>query len=206
MRIRLSNAGKRFNREWIFRNVDLEFTSGSSYAVTGPNGSGKSTLLQCIGGMLQLSEGRMEYGTDHLPLADEVVYKQISFCAPYLDLIEEMTLQEFLEFHHQFKPFIPDFSTKRIIEEIGLQAARDKQIRYYSSGMKQRVKLAQGIFYKASVILLDEPCSNLDTKGIELYYSLIERYCKERLVIVCSNDEVEYSFTTGRISVLDYKR
>lgn len=72
--------------------------------------------------------------------------------------------------------------------------------------MKQRVKLAQGIFYKASVILLDEPCSNLDTKGIELYYSLIERYCKERLVIVCSNDEVEFSFTTDRISVLDYKQ
>jgi ABC-type multidrug transport system ATPase subunit len=72
--------------------------------------------------------------------------------------------------------------------------------------MKQRVKLAQAIFSDASIILLDEPCSNLDAKGIDLYHSLIKTYCSERLVIVCSNDEVEYSFTNERISVLDYKK
>ena len=57
MKIKLSNAGKRFNREWIFRHSDLEFSNGQAYAITGPNGSGKSTLLQAIAGMLQLSEG-----------------------------------------------------------------------------------------------------------------------------------------------------
>jgi ABC-type multidrug transport system ATPase subunit len=138
-------------------------------------------------------------------LASEEAYKQISFCAPYMEVVEELTLQEFLEFHQQFKPFINNLSISRIIEEIGLQAASNKQIRYYSSGMKQRVKLAQAIFSEASVVLLDEPCSNLDEKGIALYHSLIEHYCKTRLVIVCSNDEVEYSFTRKRISVLDFK-
>jgi ABC-type multidrug transport system ATPase subunit len=206
MRIKLSNAGKRFNREWIFRNADIEFNSSSSYAVTGPNGSGKSTLLQCIGGMLQLSEGSMQYAIDNKQLANEEVYKQVSFCAPYMDVIEEMTLTEFLHFHNQFKSFINNFSIKEIIEEIGLEDAINKQIRYYSSGMKQRVKLAQGIFSDASIILLDEPCSNLDAKGIELYHTLINKYCKDRLVIVCSNDEVEYNFTNERISVLDYKK
>jgi ABC-type multidrug transport system ATPase subunit len=72
--------------------------------------------------------------------------------------------------------------------------------------MKQRVKLAQAIFSEVSFVLLDEPCNNLDAKGIDLYHSLIEKYCTERLVIVCSNDEVEYSFTSQRISVLDYKK
>jgi ABC-type multidrug transport system ATPase subunit len=215
MRIKFSKAGKRFNREWIFRNADLEFQSPLSYAITGPNGSGKSTLLQCIGSMLQLSEGEIQFAKDNGPtsakasagkqLANEEVYKQISFCAPYMDVIEEMTLQEFLEFHQQFKAFIDHFPTRRIIEEIGLQSASNKQIRYYSSGMKQRVKLAQAIFSDVAVVLLDEPCSSLDVKGIELYHTLIEKYCKERLVIVCSNDEVEYSFTSKRISVLDYK-
>jgi len=210
MKIRLSNAGKRFNREWIFRNAGLQFHSSASYAITGPNGSGKSTLLQCIGGMLQLSEGKMEYEEDlkagNRQLAAEDVYKQISFCAPYLDVIEEMTLKEFFYFHNQFKPFIHNFSIQQIIEETGLKEAMHKQIRYYSSGMKQRVKLAQAIFSDVSIILLDEPCTNFDTKGIELYHSLIEKYCKNRLVIVCSNDEVEYSFTNERISVLDYKK
>lgn len=207
MKIKMSKTGKRFNREWIFRNADLEFNSSTSYAITGPNGSGKSTLLQCIGGMLQLSEGKIQYEDPGKAseLKDEEVYKQISFCAPYLDVIEEMTLTEFLQFHNQFKPFSNKFSIEGIIEEIELKGAAHKQIRFYSSGMKQRVKLAQAIFSDCSIVLLDEPCSNLDTKGIELYHSLIEKYCKERLVIVCSNDEVEYSFTTERISVLDYK-
>ncbi len=206
MKINLVNAGKRFNREWIFRNADLEFNSSNSYAITGPNGSGKSTVLQCIGGMLQLSEGNIQFKTKNSLLPNEEVYRQLAFCAPYLDLIEEMTLIEFLQFHNQFKPFIKNFSISEIIEEIGLKEATGKQIRYYSSGMKQRVKLAQAIFSDVSILLLDEPCSNLDLKGIELYHSLIEKYCKDRLVIVCSNDEVEYSFTKQRINVLDYKR
>ncbi|HEX8314435.1 MAG TPA: ATP-binding cassette domain-containing protein [Flavisolibacter sp.] len=206
MKIELQKAGKRFNREWIFRNATIEFTSANAYAITGPNGSGKSTLLQAIGGMLQLSEGAIKLTVDSKQLADEETYQHISFCAPYLDVIEEMTLLEFLDFHNQFKAFLPSFTAKKIVAEIGLEGAAGKQIRYYSSGMKQRVKLAQAIFSNTAIILLDEPCSNLDAKGIKLYHSLIHNYCKERLVIVCSNDEVEYSFCKEVFSVLQYKR
>jgi ABC-type multidrug transport system ATPase subunit len=206
MKISLINAGKRFNREWVFKGASLEFSSSNAYAVTGPNGSGKSTFLQAIGGMLQLSEGEIQLTVDSKQLTAEDVYKHISFCAPYLDVIEEMTLVEFLDFHNQFKPFLSSFDTKKIIEEIGLSGAATKQIRYYSSGMKQRVKLAQAIFSDAAIVLLDEPCSNLDMKGIELYHSLINNYCKQRLVIVCSNDPVEYSFCNEMISIMDFKR
>src|SRR5678815_3745386 len=118
MKIKLTKAGKRFNREWIFRNAGLEFNASSSYAITGPNGSGKSTMLQCLGGMLQLSEGDIEYSIHNIQSGNNEVYKQISFCAPYLDLIEEMTLTEFLQFHNQFKSFINNFSIPQIIEEI----------------------------------------------------------------------------------------
>src|SRR5829696_1350941 len=145
MKIDLLNSGKRFNREWIFRSASLQFISSNAYAITGPNGSGKSTLLQAIGGMLQLSEGKIQYSKDDEQVAEENAYKEIAFCAPYLDVIEEMTLTEFLDFHNQFKTFLPSFTTKKIIAEIGLEAAASKQIRYYSSGMKQRVKLAQAI-------------------------------------------------------------
>lgn len=205
MKIKLTNAGKRFNREWIFRKATVEFSAGNAYAITGPNGSGKSTLLQAIGGMLQLSEGGIEYAIGNWQLASEEAYKHLSFCAPYLEVIEEMTLVEFLDFHQQFKSFLPSFTTNKIISEIDLDAAAGKQIRYYSSGMKQRVKLAQAIFSDTEIILLDEPCTNLDAKGIELYHSLINNYCKERLVIVCSNDEVEYSFCTVVISITAFK-
>ncbi len=205
MKIKLSAAGKRFNREWIFRKADLEFNSGMACAVTGPNGSGKSTLLQCIGGMLQLSEGGMEFEKNGKTISPENVYKEISFCAPYLDVIEEMTLLEFLEFHGQFKNYIQGISMQNIIEKIGLEAAAHKQIRFYSSGMKQRVKLAQAIFSDVSIILLDEPCSNLDQKGVDLYHSLVSKYCMDRLVMVCSNDPIEYSFCEKVINITTYK-
>jgi ABC-type multidrug transport system ATPase subunit len=129
MKIKLSNAGKRFNREWIFRRAGLEFVSGNAYAITGPNGSGKSTLLQSIGGMLQLSEGTIELADERWQMTEENIYQQTSFCAPYLDVIEEMTLTEFLQFHNQFKPFIEDFTTKKIVEVLGLEKAVHKQIR-----------------------------------------------------------------------------
>ena len=206
MKINFSKAGKRFNREWIFRNADLEFTTSTSYAITGPNGSGKSTMLQCIGGMLQLSEGSIQYSNGDKQVASEEAYKEISFCAPYMDVIEEMTLVEFLKFHNQFKSFILSFSIDDIIEEIGLTPAKNKQIRFYSSGMKQRVKLAQAIFSNALIVLLDEPCSNLDAQGIELYQRLIADFCQQRMVIVCSNDVVEYRFCKEVISILDFKK
>jgi ABC-type multidrug transport system ATPase subunit len=205
MTILLSNAGKRFNREWIFRRADLQFHSSIAYAITGPNGSGKSTLLQSIGSILQLSEGKIEYAMSNTQLANEKLYQNISFCAPYLDVIEEMNLTEFLEFHQQFKPFLPGIGVQEVISILGLEAASQKLIRNYSSGMKQRVKLAQAILSDTAVVLLDEPCSNLDAAGISLYHSLIEKYCKERLVIVSSNDEVEYRFCKEIIDIKQYK-
>jgi ABC-type multidrug transport system ATPase subunit len=205
MKISLTKAGKRFNREWIFRGATLDFHTSNAYAITGPNGSGKSTLLQAIGSMLQLSEGAIQYAIGNVQLAMEDAYRHISFCAPYLEVIEEMTLVEFLEFHNQFKSFLPFFNPQKIITEIGLEGAANKQIRNYSSGMKQRVKLAQAFFSDTAIVLLDEPCSNLDAKGISLYHSLIQNYCKDRLVIVCSNDEVEYSFCNEVISMASFK-
>lgn len=206
MKISLTNAGKRFNRDWIFRNFTQEFISGIAYAITGPNGSGKSTLLQVIGGAMMMSEGAAQYTVEEKDVHVDKAFQHISIAAPYLELIEEMTLQEFLQFHSQFKPFLPGFHIKEIIAEIGLQAATHKQIRFYSSGMKQRVKLAQAIFSNVPCILLDEPCTNLDAAGFTLYHQLISKYCNNRLIIVSSNDEQEYSFCTEKISILDYKK
>jgi ABC-type multidrug transport system ATPase subunit len=211
MTISLFDAGKRFNRDWIFRHFNYSFESGQSYAITGPNGSGKSTLLQALSGGMYINEGKMQWAIDNPStgaqeqLANEKVYQHVSICAPYLEVVEEMTLTEFLNFHHGFKPFISGVTSDIIITAIGLEKAVNKQIRYYSSGMKQRVKLAQCIFSDTAIVLLDEPCTNLDAAGIELYHRLITDYCKERLVVVSSNDEVEYRFCGERINVNDYK-
>ena len=205
MKISLSNSGKRYNREWIFRNATIEFHSGNAYAITGPNGSGKSTLLQCIGGMLHLSEGKISYERDGTVLPEEKWYGTVSFCAPYMELIEELTLAELLQFHHNFKPFLPGMDTKSIIEAIGLENAADKQLRWFSSGMKQRVKIALALLSLTEVVLLDEPCTNLDASGIALYHELTARYCNSRIVLISSNDVTEYSFASEQIPVTRFK-
>jgi ABC-type multidrug transport system ATPase subunit len=205
MKVSLTDAGKRFNRDWIFRHFNYNFEEGRSYAITGPNGSGKSTLLQVLSGSMMLNEGNIQWSMVNSQWSMENVYQEISICAPYLEVIEEMTLTEFLAFHHGFKPFLKSITGEQIIATLGLEKAVNKQIRYYSSGMKQRVKLAQAVFSDTSIVLLDEPCTNLDTAGIELYHRLIDEYCKNRLVIISSNDEVEYRFCQEKININDYK-
>jgi len=71
--------------------------------------------------------------------------------------------------------------------------------------MKQRIKLAQAVFADAGVMLLDEPCTNLDKTGYDLYHNLIESFCTDKIVIVSSNDINEYDFCREKISIMDYK-
>ncbi len=205
--VTLKQAGKRFNREWIFRKLDYQFKAGEFYAITGSNGTGKSTLLQCIAGSTSLNEGTLEITTpdssSHIHAVE--IYKEIAICAPYLELVEEMTAIEMLEFHQQFKPLMPQHSIEEIISIVGLAKAGHKQIRQFSSGMKQRIKLAQAIFSNTPILLLDEPCSNLDKEGYELYHHLVQNYCNNKLVIICSNDENEIDFCKERLNIVAYK-
>jgi ABC-type multidrug transport system ATPase subunit len=204
MHITLNNTGKRFNLEWIFRHVEFEFYTGKSYAIVGANGSGKSTLLQVIAGALMHSEGNIIYTDDQQKIIpNDVIFEHISIAAPYLELIEEMTATEFLTFHQTFKTFIKPIP--EILEEIGLAQAANKQIRYFSSGMKQRLKLGQAFFSNTSILLLDEPTTNLDEVGIQLYLKLVKDYAEKRLLIICSNDEAEYGFCDEKIIVERYK-
>jgi len=202
MQISLQQAGKRFNKEWIFRNLDYTFEPGQHYALIGNNGSGKSTLLQIIAGYSSLTKGNIQWsGNDHT-----TIFQQISFAAPYLELVEEFTMIEQFDFQTTFKNLQPSISVNDIIERIGLKEAAHKQIRYFSSGMKQRLKLALAILSDTPLLLLDEPCSNLDKEGYTLYAELIEQYALHKLIIVGSNDPQEYAFCSKQVNLMDYKK
>ena len=205
MKIMLIDAGKRFNRDWIFRHLSYEFLPRQHYAITGPNGSGKSTLLQLIAGAIGISEGGIRYVASDSDVSPDQAYRHLSISAPYLDLIEEMTATEFLLFHHSFKPFLPSLGIPEALAAVGLEAAAQKQIRFFSSGMKQRIKLAQALFSDTPVVLLDEPTTNLDAEGVALYQRLIRQYGEGRLVIVSSNDVQEYEFCEKIIDITRYK-
>jgi ABC-type multidrug transport system ATPase subunit len=200
MKIELHHISKRYINHWVFREVHNVYEGPNQYAILGANGSGKSTLLRMIAGMQSISKGQVTYEINGKTVDPEQIFKYVSYCAPAMEVVEEMTLKEFLDFHFQFKKLLPGWTVTSIIEAMELQRAATQFINEFSSGMKQRVKLAQAFFSDTPILLLDEPCSNLDQKGVNLYQQWLQELAGNRLVIIASNDEREY---TGAISTLD---
>ncbi|TDG37493.1 ABC transporter ATP-binding protein [Pedobacter changchengzhani] len=204
MKISLNNIGRRFNKEWIFKHISKEFVSGNSYAILGANGSGKSTLISILTGSLTPSEGEITYSdTANIPV--ESIYQHISLAAPYLELIETFTLKEMVNFHFKFKRFAYGVDAKNLISILGLGKSAHKEIKYFSSGMKQRTKLALAFCSDTQILFLDEPTSNLDVQGIKWYQELVADFTKDRLTIIGSNQIQEYEFCNQTIQMSDYK-
>jgi len=205
MKITLENIGRRFNRDWIFRGIDYTFAGSETYAILGPNGSGKSTLLQVLNGSLAPSIGTLNYFYEDKPVEVEQVFQHLSLAAPYMELIEEFTLTEVIDFHFKFKSAKTDIDTASVIELLNMHSSKNKLIKYFSSGMKQRLKLALAFCSDTPMLMLDEPTSNLDSQGVDWYLSLVEQFAANRLTIICSNQEYEYSFCGHKLNISDFK-
>lgn len=204
--INLNNIGKKFRYEWIFRAVHQSFEYNKSFAILGPNGSGKSTLMKILSGHLTPSNGTIDFYFCDTKLDSDDVYKYVAYSAPYIELIEEMTLKEIIDFHTSFKPLSNNLRQKDIIDILGFEKSADKEVRFFSSGMKQRLKLALSICADTPILLLDEPTTNLDAQGVAWYQQLIDKYSSpNRLTIVASNIEHDYEFCTSTMNILDYK-
>lgn len=207
MNIELTNVGKRYRFEWIFRALDYHFEMGTGYAILGNNGSGKSTFMQVLSGHLSPSKGTLVYSNAGKTISIDHVYKELSFAAPYIELIEDFTLQEVIDFHWKFKRM--KCSQKELIERLDYpKSARKKAIKYFSSGMQQRLKLALAICSDTSLLLLDEPTITLDRKAVAWYVDLLKEYAyaPDRLTIIASNVEEDFQGCSERLSILDYKK
>jgi len=204
MNIVFQEVGRRYQFDWIFRKINFEFEKGVIYAITGRNGSGKSTLLQLASGLLSPSEGKI-FHKNPQELEVEEWYKHLVWCAPGLELVEDFTAQEALNWHFSIKPMISGFTVDEILKELGLWEARNKFLHQLSSGMKQRIKLATVLFSEVPIWLLDEPCTNLDSSGIDWYRRVCQKNGQNRLVIIASNDQQEYDFATQILDVSSFK-
>lgn len=205
MTIQVENLGKRFNREWIFKNLTTTFEQGNTYAITGPNGSGKSTLLQVLWGQLPFSSGKLSYSLKSETVPIEEVFQHVSIATPYMDLIEEYTLSEMLRFHFQFKQMRNSRSITELLEVMELTHAKDKVIANFSSGMRQRVKLALAFYSNSPMLFLDEPTTNLDKKATEWYLKNLHQLPPDSLIFIASNQEHEYPISAKKIDILNFK-
>ncbi|MEQ8909184.1 MAG: ATP-binding cassette domain-containing protein [Vicingaceae bacterium] len=205
MRIELTDIGKRFKGEWVFRHFTHEFTAGI-YGLTGPNGSGKSTLLKIISQAELPTEGKVNYfKTDQIIPADKA-FRSLSVSAPYMELPEQLKLEEVLSFQLQFKPLRESVNEADFYDLLFLKEAKQKTIQQFSSGMKQRLKLGLALLFESEIVLLDEPCSNLDEAGVKLYKRLIKDYAKSRIILIASNEkEKELAQMDEELSLLHFK-
>ncbi len=205
MEVSLNNVSRKFNKEWIFRNINQTFRLENCVAIVGPNGSGKTTLLQLIAGSLLPTRGELHYTIHQKPIASDQIYRHIALVAPALGLPEDFTLMEFLDFHFQFKKLKSGFMTNELPRLFQLESARDKYIKNFSTGMKQRLKLGVALYADVPLLLLDEPATNLDKKGFEWYVQEIDKVIGEKMVFVCSNRTEEYTFCNTILDIMDYK-
>lgn len=205
LKIQLDQAAKRFQYEWIFKNLNLHLSQGESLAITGGNGSGKSTLLKCLSGAIPISSGKIVFENSSQEIPESDWYKYLAVSAPYLELPEEFNLVELIDFHFKFKQPLNRIQPRELTEILYLDQHQYKPVSNFSSGMKQRLKLGLAFFSDVPLILLDEPTSNLDKKGVAWYADLIDRYRNNRTVIVCSNEPREYEFCDRKLALEDFK-
>lgn len=205
IRIELSGLGKRFNREWIFRGMTETFHPGQVYAITGPNGAGKSTLLSVLWGQTPPSQGTLRYQAEKRVIPEDEIFRHVAIAAPYMDLVEEFTLTEHLRFHFSMKPTREGLTIESMLAKMYLEHARDKQLHNFSSGMKQRVKLALAFFTQADILFLDEPGTNLDRQAFDWYLTQLNDVPAGCTIFIASNQEAEYPLNAQKIDITAYK-
>lgn len=206
IQIKVENLTKTFNKEIIVRNFSFDFSVNKSTAITGSNGSGKSTLLKLISGIILPNKGTITFYKGENKIPEEKWFQHISFCSPAQELIQEFTLTEMIDFHLRFKILDNGMTKDDFLKQTYFRGHEEKKIALFSSGMKQRLKLALALYSKSQVLLLDEPTTNMDEEGIKWYHQNILKTIPNRLVIIASNQKHEFNFCDQKIGIEDYKQ
>lgn len=202
IQINLRGIGKRFGRNWVLRELTESFSGGGIVGIKGRNGSGKSTLLRILCGQLTPSRGKMTMEVDGKTIPVDEQYQHVSWTGPYLEIVEELTITEFLDFHFRFKPLRKGIELANIPELLELKSAKNRKLLDCSSGMRQRVLLGSALYAATPLMLLDEPTVTLDSDAVEWFHQQLQQHREDRLVIIASNDQDDLR-DCGRILTLN---
>ena len=178
--VEIKNYCKSIKSRPILNNVSYNFEYGKIYGIYGHNGSGKTMLLRAIAGLLVPDSGSVV-------IDGKVLHKDMSFPPSIGIVIENMNLLpqynafDNLKILGKIKKTATDENIKTALERVGLKS--DLKVEKFSLGMKQRLNIAQAVFEKQKIILLDEPTNALDNDGVQLIYKLLKEE-KERGALV----------------------
>jgi len=203
--ISFSDVAKRYDLRVVFRSVSGEALPGEALVITGPNGSGKSTLLAILCGLLRPTKGDVRYlrqDGDDLP-RDEWG-RHIGVVAPSMAVYEELTALENLRFYARVRGLsIEEAEHRALLERVGLDPDRVTPVRGYSTGMAQRLKIAQALLHSPSVLFFDEASSNLDPSGQDWLEEQVRSLIDEgRTVVLATNDRREMTWGSRNVTLV----
>jgi ABC-type multidrug transport system ATPase subunit len=202
MDLSIQKLSKAFNQRTVFSELTFTISSGSRVAITGPNGSGKSTLLKILSGGLLPSSGHISYSLLGQQITEDILYRYVHFVAPYNTVIEELTLPEVFTLHQRLGLLKQFVGYKEWKSRLEYPFDPERQIKTFSSGMKQRIKLGLTLLDDRPLLLLDEPGSNLDAQGKSWFYALLDQLSPSQTLIMASNEPVEIDYCSSTISVI----
>ena len=204
MRIEVDSLGKQFLHRWVFRGLSVTIPEAGMVGVSGPNGSGKSTLMKILAGAMPQTEGEISYFSGDKQIEQGSVYRHLTYAAPYMDLIEELSLAELLSFHFKLRKIRDGFDAAYIIDHLGDKFRSDAIVKTFSSGMKQRLLLSLALHTDSDIVFLDEPTSNLDDEGKTWFARLTEHYRGTCTIVIASNDAEDMRLCTQSIHLPDF--
>lgn len=206
MKIEFQSVSKRFAYEWIFRDLNYTINASDKIGVIGPNGSGKSTLIRVLLGTIDPSQGKMAFAQNNKVISVNDLYSRVSFTAPYMGIPDNMTIEELLKFHFKFKKPKEGISLSEIPKLAYLDNNKHKLIRQFSSGMKQRFKLALAMCTQSDLLVLDEPTTNLDVEGKQWFQDTLEKYLDKRSLVIATNETDDLKLVDKKLNILDFKK
>jgi heme exporter protein A len=209
--IQFNAAGisKEFNRKLIVENISFELQKGDSRALVGRNGAGKSTLAKILCGLLSPSRGTVALAIDNAAVEyPGRIYPHVGFVAPYINLYDEFTGIENLHLcarirNHSVKP---DERIEELLRRFSLFEKRNDELRTYSSGMKQRLKYCAALLHEPPLLVLDEPCANLDEEGIAVVRGVMTHQKETGILIIATNDKDDLAYADSIVTVERMKR
>jgi ABC-type multidrug transport system ATPase subunit len=194
--------GKKFGLRWVFRELAGGIMAGEHIVIKGANGSGKSTLGKLLVGNSDSSNGGVIWKMNGVGIDIDDIPQKIAWAAPFMDVPEEMTVREVVEFHSQFRKIWEGTELLKLAISSGLESHLDSQVSSLSSGQKQRLRLVLALGTEAGLVVLDEPCSNLDAEGISWYLGELKKLVGKATVVVCSNDRPDEFLEKARVIIL----
>jgi ABC-2 type transport system ATP-binding protein len=193
----LNNVSKTIKGQDVLKEVNYNFEKGTIYGLCGPNGSGKTMILRVLSGLVIPTKGTVE-------INDKILHKDISFppsvgiIIENMELLPKLTAKDNLIALSEIKKVATEEDINDALKRVGLET--DKPVKKYSLGMRQRLNIAQAIFEKPDLILLDEPTNALDEDGVKLIYNVLEEE-RERgaCIIMATHNKSDFSTICDKI-------